>query len=378
MSISGVYALTTQNTSGVLSTGFVDVKLQTYELNSENEEVEFSENKKLLPGENISFIPKVINLGANCYIRIKIDYNNLDFSEYVTGFSDNFEKHGSYYYYKNILNTDETLVLFNTITIPPNADTLAEDKNLKFEITVEAMQEKNFAPDYSIEDPWNGIVPTDNDKASYDIDNEKDLNITIKYENGTEKDISIPNNFLEALKDAMPGDSFTEKIEIKNITKDRVKYFLKLDLNNLNTDEIELLNNLNLEITNEKGKVLYNNKLLINNNAIIAELEKNESSKLEFKITVPKELPNKYSNLNPKLSLTFSSDYKEKTNTNTNSGTIENSSNTNLQNNSITKLVTNPKTGDKVFFAMIIFIISAICFVVTIVLDFIIRKKENI
>ena len=376
MSISGVYALTTQNTSGVLSTGFVDVKLQTYELNSENEEVEFSEKKKLLPGETISFIPKVINLGANCYIRIKINYNSLDFSEYVTGFSSNFEKYGDYYYYKNILNTDETLVLFNTITIPPNADTLAEDKNLKFEITVEAMQDKNFAPDYSIEDPWNGIVPTDNDTASYDIDNEKDLNITIKYENGTEKDISIPNNFLEALKDAMPGDSFTEKIEIKNITKDKVKYFLKLDLNNLNTDEIELLNNLNLEITNEKGKVLYNNKLLINNNAIIAELEKNESSKLEFKITVPKELPNKYSNLNPKLSLTFSSDYKEKTNTN--SGTIENSSNTNLQNKGITKLVTNPKTGDKVFFAMIIFIISAICFVVTIVLDFIIRKKENI
>ena len=96
MSISGVYALTTQNTSGVLSTGFVDVKLQTYELNSENEEVEFSENKKLLPGETISFIPKVINLGANCYIRIKINYNSLDFSEYVTGFSSNFEKYPLY------------------------------------------------------------------------------------------------------------------------------------------------------------------------------------------------------------------------------------------------------------------------------------------
>ena len=95
MSISGIYALTNQTPNGIFSTGRVDIKIQTYQINEQNEEIAYEEpSKRVAPGDVISLIPKIVNLGENCYVRFKVDYvdENTDFVDYSTGLSDNFKK----------------------------------------------------------------------------------------------------------------------------------------------------------------------------------------------------------------------------------------------------------------------------------------------
>ena len=66
MSISGIYALTTQKTNEIISTDIVDIKIQNYKLEDNNEETEYgTEIKKVMPGEKNSIIPKILNLAIS-------------------------------------------------------------------------------------------------------------------------------------------------------------------------------------------------------------------------------------------------------------------------------------------------------------------------
>ena len=73
MCISGIYSLSNEinDTETTLSTGAVEIELKEYNGNDEL----FSEDGKLvMPGEEISLVPRVNNLGIECYLRVKITY----------------------------------------------------------------------------------------------------------------------------------------------------------------------------------------------------------------------------------------------------------------------------------------------------------------
>ena len=163
MTISGIYALTEQGVNGALSTSTVDLEIGTYILDDESNEIEYADDKEVLPGEEVQFIPKVFNKGTDCYLRIKIDYINdaINFEDYVSNFSTKFTQYGDYYYYDGTFNAQDIIELFDKIKIPDNAETLAVNRVLKIEIIAEAMQTNNFTPDYTLEDPWKGIEPTE-------------------------------------------------------------------------------------------------------------------------------------------------------------------------------------------------------------------------
>ena len=80
----------------------MDIEIQNYSLNSEETEVKYdNENKEVSPSEVISLISKIENYGENCYVRTKIFYINddINFKQYVTGMSDEWEKYGEYYWF---------------------------------------------------------------------------------------------------------------------------------------------------------------------------------------------------------------------------------------------------------------------------------------
>ena len=372
MSISGIYALILQTTGGKFNTGGVDIEIQNYSLNSEETEVKYdNENNEVSPSEVISLISKIENYGENCYVRTKIFYINdaINFKKYVTGMSDEWEKHGDYYYYKRTLNKDEKLKIFDTIKIPDNIRELTSESKIKLEITAEAVQEKNFEPDFSKEDPWQGIVPTQSVNTKYDI-NTNDNYIVIKYEDGADEDINVPNNFFEEMKNLMPGDSYTSSVEIKNKNNKKAKYYFKLSLNEENKIYQELLNNIDLIISNKNGKILYNGKMINDKKILLGEYSIGQEDKLDLKIIVPKELENKYANLGSTLNLIFSVEY-EKENTENN-----NAENNNTDNKTENENKMNPKTGDKINVAITIFVLSSIGMIIVSFLDY--REKRNI
>lgn len=351
MSTSGIYALLDQKTDGSINTGLVDIKLQTYKINSENEETEYTDSsEEVLPGKLISFIPKVTNNGADCYVRVKIDYidENTNFLEFVSGFSDDLKKYGDYYYYKDVLHSGDTLKVFDTIQIPGYIKQEEKDKVLYLKITAEAIQKKNFEPDYSTDKPWKNIVPTESIKSSYDI-SDKDFKITIRYKNNANKDISIKDNFFENMNIIMPGDEFKDSLTIVNNNKIKTKYYLELGKDEKRTNERELLKQIRLVITNKNGQVVYDGSLLNDGKILLGEYEPNGFDTLEFKISIPIDLSNKYELLNPDISFIFSEEGR----------------------------ILNPQTGDTIDWAITIFFISSIGLIVIIILGYREKTKEE-
>ena len=121
MFISGIYALQDEmsDVENGLSTSAVDIELKEYNQNNES----FQEDgKKVMPGDEIGLIPRVNNLGIECYIRTKITYtiNGDDFPivDYITGNYSSWTKKDDYYYYGSILGKEESVDLFNKVLIP--------------------------------------------------------------------------------------------------------------------------------------------------------------------------------------------------------------------------------------------------------------------
>ena len=376
MNISGIYALTNQATNGSLSTGVVDIKIQTYKLNNGNEEI-YSNVTKVSPGEVISFIPKIDNLGEGCYVRVKIKYidENLDINDYITSFSNDLEKYGEYYYYNKVLKTGEKLQLFDTIRIPENISNVGNIE-IPLEIIAEAVQEKNFKPDYSKEDPWGGIKPEKRIDNNININTNKEKSkITIKYENSTDSNINVPNNFLENISKVMPGDSFKEYVEINN-DKKNAKYYMQIIIDEKYLLEKELLSKIKLYITNKHGQVIFDGNIENTGRVLIGDYNLTEDDKLEFDVIVPDDIGNEYTTLNPILDIVFSAEYDDMPNEQQNSGSI--TQNENNINNYIQNLLTNPKTGDKIDWAITMFFASSIGLIITIILGYREKKKEDI
>ncbi len=373
MMISGVYALTIQNTSTAINTGIVDIEIKNYMLDNTNNEVEFEDSGVLMPGVTTSYIPKIINWGKDCFLRIKIDYinSNINFEDYVIGFSNRFTKNGEYYYYDGVVNSGEIIKLFDAITIPSNALDLATDKELKIKIYAEAIQERNFVPNYSSNTPWGDVVPTANAQDSINIDIDDEMTIIIKYQDASENDIQVKDDFLDRLKDLMPGDNFSDSIVIKNNNNEKTKYYLEIGTEEKSELARKLLEQIQLTITSENGNAVYNGKLLLDNKLILKELEPGQTDKFEFRISVPKELSNEYTKLNPNLILVFSDNYKNSSNGGESHGTAENQ-----VVKTISKLANLPRTGDRVDAVIAIFILSSIGLIITIVLDYLERKNN--
>ena len=105
MCISGVYSLSKEidSTDSGLSTSAVDFDIKNY--NHDNEII--SENGKVvMPGEKISIIPRINNLGIECYLRAKISYTiddeQFDVLNYIDGDYSSWTIKDGYYYYNSL------------------------------------------------------------------------------------------------------------------------------------------------------------------------------------------------------------------------------------------------------------------------------------
>ena len=355
MTISGIYALTEQGVNGALSTSTVDLEIGTYILDDESNEIEYADDKEVLPGEEVQFIPKVFNKGTACYLRIKIDYINdtINFEDYVSNFSTKFTQYGDYYYYDGTFNAQDIIELFDKIKIPDNAETLAVNRVLKIEIIAEAMQTNNFTPDYTLEDPWKGIEPTENERNTYSIDVDDDSQLIIRYQDRTEEDIGVPNNFLERTRKLLPGDSFVEDIQINNKNKKNAKYYMKIDVDENDEETRKLLSQIDL-IIRSGDEIIYQGKFFNEEKILLAMLNVGGSKNIQFEVSAPIELSNEYTNILPQFSITFLAEYE------------------------VEKSPLSPKTGDNITISLLTFLLSSIALVIIIILSARERKNKNI
>ena len=345
MSISGIYALTNEvinNTESTVSTSFVDIEIKEY--NGDNT-VFTDDGKHVMPGEDISLVPRINNLGIDCYIRAKISYTingrEYDELEFINGNYQSWTKSNGYYYYNGILAKSSSVDLFNNVHIP---DSLNDQNSATIivNIIVEAIQAKNFDGEIS---SWNGVNVIKAVDRSYNVDPSGDS--TVIYENEAEKYIRISDNFFGNLGNLLPGDSVSETVTIHNNGRNKINYYVSLEHDELTEEEKNLLNNINLIIKKENGTILSESKLYSLNKTLLGTYNLNDTENIIFEVSLPKELDNEFSKILAKVRWKFSVDLID------------------YNENPI-----NPETGKFVFkWSIALFLLSALGFLIVLILE---------
>ena len=369
MCISGIYALRDEmsDIENGISTSAVDIEIKEY---NKNGELFDEDGKHVSPGDEIILIPRVNNLGIECYIRDKITYiiDNESFvvEDYITGNYSSWTKRDDYYYYDSILGRSESVNLFNKITIP-NLSSEYDGKQVVVHIVVDAIQTRNF------DGNWDDVEIKESIDRTYDIDYDGESSVV--YEDDTKNHVILDAGFFDNLGNMLPGDQMNENVKILNSSKNKNRYYLAIDYNELSQDEIVLLKKIKLIIKNSNDEVLANSNLGEKEKYTLGEFSANEGDSYNIELSFPSDADNNYSKLFAKVLWKFSYDTIESHDDEEDDGKDDGGGNT-PDDKTIPDHSNNPDTGDLKFdWSITVFLLSTLGFILMLFFGKINNKK---
>lgn len=209
---------------------------------------------------------------------------------------------------------------------------------------------------------------------------------TIEYLGSTEGIISTNENFFSDFGVSFPGDIKEDFIEIKNSTDDEVEIFFKSESVDKNSDDLieKLSLIISLEHNNEVKKIYEGNLKAdkLNDYISLGNYKKGYNGKLLFKISIPTDLDNSYSNKIANFKWFFK--VEDNNDENTDNSTIiiyENGKaiSENLINNDSQeiRITSNSKTGDNIILYIIILCVTISILVLLVFVKLKNRKKDK-
>ena len=284
-----------------VSTGIVDIELSEYQI-KDGKEVKWQDNPLVLPGTNVSKIPRIHNYGNDCYVRAKVSFRdivvNLEKNIYGMG-NDWVKKNDGYYYYTKILRTEENVDLFRGILIPPDFPQTLEGRTFYLDLSVDAIQSQNFTPDFSAALPWGSVKIVQCDKQGpYNVTSfepGENKMFLIEYQGESEELFLNEEDFFQNFSVLMPGDEYKDSVEIRNSSESDVNLYFRSEIAEENlSEEIELL--ITTEV-NGQERMLYKGPLRaesLSENRLLVNIPGGVQGKLNYTVTVPEELGNTY------------------------------------------------------------------------------------
>ena len=299
MSVSGIYSLNREInvTETGISTGAVDIEIKEY-----NNTQPFDEDgKPVMPGDEIVLIPRVNNLGVDCYLRAKIEYvidgNEFPVIDYIDGTYSSWTKKGDYYYYDSVFSKKSHIDLFNKVTIP-NLSSEYYGKTVVVHIIVEAVQARNFNGN------WDSVDIRKSIDRAYDVDYEGES--TIIYEDNTDQHITFDDSFFNKLGNMLPGDSVSEKIVLLNKSSSNNEYYLSINYDSLTEEELALLRKIRIIIKKQDGEVLADSNLGNKNTYDLGIYRIGEGETFTIEVSIPSDVNNDFSKIYTKIKWDFS------------------------------------------------------------------------
>lgn len=293
------------------NTGIVDIDLQQYEIVN-GEEVESSGVTEVMPGRQVSRIARITNEAYDCYVRAKVAFSKEDLSEEdLYGISEDWvRKDDGYYYYTKVLKTDESTDLFEGVSIPTDFSQELEEQRLNLDVNVDAIQSRNFSPNFNNGNPWGDVEILERKQGDYEMSQFKmneDSNVfTVEYKGASEGLVINKDDFFSDFTTMMPGDVLEHDIELKNTGDNKIDLYFNTET----VDDSELLDAIQLQISVD-GKEIYNGSINAEELNDKIKLGNYGDGKMSFKVTVPAELNNHYSLLDSKVKWVFSADEQE-------------------------------------------------------------------
>lgn len=288
-----------------IQTGDINIQLKEYQVNSEGKESIYDYSGYVLPGDTISKIPRITNLAEPCYIRVLLTFSELTnpeltglTAENLQGISEKWVQIGDYYYYPDVLATGDTLDFFQSIHIPSEFENAYAKQELSISIQVDAIQAKNFTPDFSSTAPWgNQIIEIcAHNQAEPTISNPY-TSMYVEYEGNAHKLITASDDFFSNLGQMMPGDTLSDEIVLKNTTSSDAQFFFHTELpENLSEEALDLLEQISLTIVLE-DKLLYEGNLkstALEDIVSLGTYKSGETAIFKFTLFMPETLTNAY------------------------------------------------------------------------------------
>ena len=304
-----------------ISVGDINISLRE---KKDGREMKYQDRRIVLPGDEISKIPRITNHSEPCWVRVKISYTDdlegldgLD-DRNLTGMSPRWIRKGEYFYYTRKLEQGDSVDIFTGVTVPSQWDESYQDKKLGITIVADAVQAANFAPDFRAMSPWGNqkILRCIHDTDGLVVQKKSPVDLNVEFEGNAHKLIAAPEDFFAGFSAAMPGDVLEDSVKIKNATENTAEIFFRTSAECKSVKDQEFLKKLKLVISMD-GKKLYSGDLLavsLNKAVSLGIFQPGKSGEMKFQITVPSELNNDFALRNGDVKWIFSveEDQKEK------------------------------------------------------------------
>lgn len=301
--------------TNTLETGTVEIDLAQWMIEG-GKEVPWENRQEILPGREISLIPRIKNLGEDCYVRVWVSFvmkkevEDPISCEDLLGLGEDWIRIGDCFYYKNILRNNQYTDLFEGYKIPEQWNTRYDesgnivdyytDNQVMVRFTADAVQSRNFTPDFQSETPWGEIeIQKCRNRDGYEFrvyESSEKTFLSVVYEEEADRLLAQPENFFENLGTLMPGDRIRDVIHLENRNKPAVLYF-KTEV----IEEKEILEKIELKISFRKDDaevLLYQgplNSRELSKYESLGEYGTGEAGELIFELSVPEKLDNAYS-----------------------------------------------------------------------------------
>lgn len=308
-----ILARTETSVMNHLATGIVDIQLKEYRIQDGEEQI-YEDVKDVLPGQTISKIPRIHNQGNDCYVRVKLALEGTEEKIEIQEMGKNWiEGKDGYLYDTEILKTGQDTELFRSIHIPEDFS-LAEGASFRLIIHAEAIQSKNFTPDFQADSPWGAVEIQQCEKeGQYDITSFKQAanqSLEVVYQGDSKKLFSNPDDFFSNFPVMMPGDRYQESVELKNTNDKSLKLYFQTSAEDIADND--LLEQLQLKITTDiagKQDTIYEGALkaeALAQDKLLGEIPAGKSGNFLFELSVPAELDNPYTVLTNQVKWIFS------------------------------------------------------------------------
>lgn len=281
-----------------LETSGVDVRIEQFRETGDGV-VSAEGTVPVLPGETVSYMPKVTNLKEDSYVRVKFELRGESGAKTVAGDScirglnPGWVHRGDYYYFTGIMGKAEEEYVFSSIVIPEEMSRPGEQ--LKIYGTVDGIQAANFTPDFDSSHPWGSVEiqqARDGEKGRVAVRTARSMNSPDftyaregTFECSTEDLFSNFDRF-------RPGDSCSETLTMKNDSQDQMEVYFRTE--NCNS---EVLREMELTIA-LGGTPVYNGNLAspeLESFMKIGTIDRGKAGKLQFEIKMPASADNRYS-----------------------------------------------------------------------------------
>lgn len=274
--------------------GNVNIELTKSSLDKDGRKTAFDDEQVVLPGQTVDEIVEVNNLANDAWIRMKVTFDDSDIKgldDSLLSISDNWIKRGEYYYYTKPVDRGDSAEFMENVKIPTTWDESLSDQKMELHFTADAVQIKNFTPDFDSDDPWFGTVIEKSITDEYIIPGEKHDLFSVSYEGGAEGLVKVGDDFFSNWGDLMPGDVVSDEVTVANRYAKPVSIYFRTET----IADDKFLKELNLQIKCE-DKVLYDGSMAgeITNKVLLGTLKKGETKHLTYTLTVPAWLDNPY------------------------------------------------------------------------------------